>query len=170
MHIMIDLETMGQTINAPIVALGACRFDIKAETIDTFYRVISLESAIESGAVMDAATVLWWLKQDDDARKVLTEPDCTLQVSLKEFTTWCRETDIDGIWGNGAAFDNAILAHTYYRLRLDPPWTYHDDRCYRTVRALSNIPFLHHGTAHNALDDALAQANHLRAILNTKEL
>jgi hypothetical protein len=65
------------------------------------------------------------------------------------------------LWGNGASFDNAILAHAYARCGATPPWKFWNDRCYRTVAALTATPRQQGGTHHNALDDARSQAEHL---------
>lgn len=166
MHVMIDLETMGNTPDAPIVAIGACRFDAIHISGDCFYRKISLESAVESGAKMDASTVIWWMQQSEDARKEITSGKEDLWTALCDFTAWIQDGDISGVWGNGAAFDNVILAQTYRRFGQPAPWPFWLDRCYRTVKSMSDVEMDRVGTHHNALDDALSQAKHLMAIWN----
>jgi len=66
------------------------------------------------------------------------------------------------VWGNGAAFDNVILASAYRQANITQPWLFWNDRCYRTVKALSPaVTMQRNGTHHNALDDAESQARHL---------
>lgn len=161
---MIDLETMGNTPDAPIVAIGACRFDALHVSDDTFYRKVSLQSAVESGAKIDSSTVIWWMQQNDAARREVISGDDDLWSVLCEFTAWIKSGDISGVWGNGAAFDNVILAQTYRRFGQEAPWPFWLDRCYRTIKSLSDVPLVREGTHHNALDDALSQASHLRTI------
>lgn len=165
MHVMIDLETMGTSADAPIVTIGACRFDTDGVKEDTFYRKISLKSALDSGSVLDADTVVWWMGQSDDARQEAVSGAGDLLDVLGWFSTWIGETEyLEGVWGNGAAFDNAIIAQSYRRIGREAPWPFWMDRCYRTVKAFSDIPITREGTHHNALDDAITQAKHLIAI------
>jgi len=66
------------------------------------------------------------------------------------------------VWGNGASFDNAILANAYHKTHLDLPWQYYNNRCYRTIKnCYPNIKLSRAGTLHKALDDAKSQAMHL---------
>lgn len=176
---MLDLETMGSGPNAAIVAIGAVMFDIDTRQIgDTFYEVIDLESSVSTGGVIDASTVQWWLQQSDDARKAIdgTRPSIPMDRALIRFKKWLTvwptydvyKNGYTGcIWGNGAAFDNVILASAYRRRGMPIPWSHWNDRCYRTVKALHrHVKLERVGTHHNALDDAISQANHLIAMLN----
>ena len=169
-HVMLDLETMGTSHNAPIIAIGAVEFDFKTKKLGKeFYEVIDLQSNINNGAVMEANTVLWWMNQSDEARKALLRKGEPLHHTLSHFydymTGCCALKDIS-VWGNGAAFDNALLAAAYKRLGLPVPWNFWNDRCYRTIKALHpDIKMKREGTHHNALDDAKDQAVHLMEML-----
>ena len=161
MHIMIDIETMGTRPNAPILSIGACRFTPEAIE-DTFYRRINLQSSVDAGGIIDADTLLWWLKQSDAARLEITQPDTTLRSALEDFATWVtRDQDLQGVWGNGASFDNVLLTEAYKRLGMSAPWPFRLDRCYRTIKNQLPAPYVQEGEAHNALDDAVAQTKHL---------
>ena len=172
MNIMLDLETMGNGSNAAIVAIGAVAFDVNLRTLGSeFYRVVDLASSMESGGVCDASTIMWWMKQEDAARAALGAPAVHIAQALSDFSSWyagITTGDDDGeVWGNGATSDNVWLANAYRRLSLIKPWTYKKDRCFRTVRALyPNAQKVEFGVAHNALDDAKAQALSLIAMLN----
>lgn len=165
MHIMIDLETMGTRPDAPIVAIGAVAFDADGITHE-FYANVDLGSAVNSGAKIDANTVMWWMQQDDDARAALVgkEDQYSLVGALVEFSKWMYLRDA-GVWGNGATFDNVILREAYLRAAVPCPWPFWDDKCYRTVKGIyPDVPLDRSGTHHNALDDARTQAEHLIAI------
>jgi len=169
-NVMLDLETMGNGPEAAIVAIGAVEFDLKSGAIgERFYRVIDLESSVEFGGVMDAETVLWWLKQSDAARAEFSRGGAPIADVLCEFARWLRQRGEDvRVWGNGANFDNVVLASAYRRMHLAPPWEYWNDRCYRTLKGL--VPGVRRqtfGTKHNAADDAETQARHLIEILGT---
>jgi len=160
--IMLDLETMGNGPGAAIIAIGACYFG-KHGVGETFYRIVSLESSVQCGGIMDASTVLWWMQQGDAARTEFSRKGVEIVTALIEFAAWC-DPDAE-VWGDGAAFDNVILASAYRRMNLPIPWKFWNDRCYRTVKSRSNVPMPpRKGTAHNALDDAINQAYHLIAI------
>jgi len=162
MHVMIDLETMGTRPNAPIIAIGAVTFDANA-TYDEFYVNIDLESAVnDSHAVVDPKTVLWWMEQSGEARSALRGDKKKILTALYEFRDWLKPDKPEGVWGNGASFDNTILSETYRRMNLTPPWPFWADRCYRTMKNMyPQIEMDRSGVHHNALDDAKSQANHL---------
>ena len=170
MHIMIDLETMGNRPSAPIVTLGAVAFNGQG-IAGEFYGDCALEDSVACGGVIDPDTVNWWLGQSERARMAMTSGHGTLKNLLGEFRVWYAGHEglgVEGVWGNGAAFDNVILAETYKRVGQRPPWPFWLDRCYRTLKAGSPIEFVREGTHHNALDDARSQAAHLIAIWNSQ--
>lgn len=168
--VMIDLETMGKGPNAAIIAIGACEFDERGITRE-FYQVVELESSVKMGLEIDPSTVLWWMKQSDEARAHIHTPNFptqNIQQALEWFTDWLTvrsDSDVDKnvrLWGNGAAFDNVILANAYRKLGKVAPWEFWNDRCYRTVKNLfPDVKMNRSGTHHNAIDDAKSQALHL---------
>lgn len=168
--LMLDLETMGSGPNAAIVAVGAVMFDIEAGVIgERFYQVVDLKSAVRLGGEMDPGTVLWWLKQSDAARGAFAAEGAHIAEVLagfERFISWNSTPERVRIWGNGALFDNVILASAYRNADLMLPWRFWNDRCYRTVKALyPDIKPDRVGTHHNAVDDAETQARHLIAML-----
>lgn len=172
LDVMIDLETMGNGPDAAIIAIGAVEFDPDAQLIgERLDLLIDLASAVAAGGAMDAATVLWWMRQDDLARSDVTDgPHDQIGAALIQFSKWLAQRAPQNdlrIWGNGSDFDNVILASAYRRLSLPLPWRFWGNRCYRTLKAMRpDIPFEHVGTRHNAIDDAESQARHLMGILS----
>lgn len=180
LNVMHDLETMGKSNDAAIIELGAVVFDLDTMKVlprkFDFCMKIDLESAVATGGVIDASTVLWWMRQDNDARLRLDGVNHINHV-LQAYSDWMDGLrgkfnyggDL-GVWGNGSVFDNVILKSAYARSGIDLPWSYREDRCYRTVRALNpDVKFKQAGVYHSALDDALGQARHLIKMLNRKE-
>lgn len=164
--VMLDLETMGRGPDAPIIAIGAVQFDVERGIGETFYRTVDLRSSVEAGAAIDPDTVLWWMRQSDAARAAFREAGEPILAALDAFRDWLPASP--RIWGNGAAFDNVILAGAYRRAGRVVPWEFWHDRCYRTVAALHpDMRRAQTGTHHNALDDALSQAMHLVEILRS---
>lgn len=177
-HVMVDLETMGKKSNAPVVSIGAVIFDPATGFLgETFYKVVSLESAVSWGAEIDPSTVIWWMKQSSEARSEIANDNAIqLDDALLQFSEFVFENIPGGcetaqIWGNGATFDNTILRSSFERACLDCPWDYRNDRDVRTMVELgktigfdakTSIPF--QGERHNALADAQHQARYVSAI------
>ncbi|HDI8500899.1 TPA: 3'-5' exoribonuclease [Escherichia coli] len=175
-HLMIDLETMGKKSNAPIVVIGAVFFDPQTGEIGpTFYIVISLVDAMDTGAVPDGSTIEWWLAQSSEARSAILVDQVKLVDALIQFREFINEYSDEKfvqVWGNGATFDNTILRTSYERLNIPCPWRYYNDRDVRTIFELGKtigfdartvIPF--EGVRHHALDDARHQAKYVTATI-----
>ncbi|MBK1884634.1 3'-5' exoribonuclease [Luteolibacter pohnpeiensis] len=169
-RVMVDIETMGNTPGSIILTLGAVKFDSSGIT-DTFYRRIDPESCERFGLKPDVSTILWWFKQPDEARLEITYPGVELSQALTEFGEWLGDPMVE-IWGNGASFDNTVLAAAYRACEIPLPWRYSRDRCYRTMKAMHPEVAVPDrvGTHHNALDDAMNQALHLIEIFKKLSL
>lgn len=168
MNVMVDLETLGTGNNSVIISIGAVKFDVlSGVSEDTFYVVVDPSSCVVAGLEMDASTVVWWMSQTEDARAVFNDQTkVTLEEALQRFSAWYPEGA--ALWGNGASFDNTILANAYRVVGKTQPWKFWDDRCFRTLKNL--LPAVQHeraGVHHNALDDAIFQAEHAVKILDT---
>ena len=163
--VMLNIETMGIGADAAVIAIGAAFFG-NGKIGRTFHRRIPIEDAEKYGKI-DGSTVRWWMQQSDKARKRVMDSDKgdTIGVLLDFAKFLGKDKDDVKIWGNGASFDNVILAGLYKRAGLEQPWKFWNDRCYRTIKALSpNTKIKHKGVEHDALDDAIAQAKHLMRI------
>lgn len=185
-NIMIDLETMDTRPTAAIVAIGAVAFDPATGRVDTengFYSAVDLQSALDAGLTVNGSTISWWLNQSDDARKGVTTFPRHINGVLLELSRWIHdyecatypvEAEVD-VWGNGADFDNVILTNAYHSLHLVLPWDKYHNRCYRTLKKMfPDIKIQRTGTHHNALDDAIRQAEHavrlMQHLTNIKRL
>lgn len=164
-NIMLDLETMGVEYNAAVVSIGACSFT-REGIKDTFYTNVDLESSVKYLSTMSASTVMWWLKQSDEARRALVEPTpVNLPTALEEFTQWCNKVGEAEYWCRGKDFDFPILASSYYRLGRNSPYLTSKLNCYRQAR--KDNPLVEDDTTiavHNALLDCINQTNHLLKI------
>ena len=164
-QVMLDLETLGQKPGAVIVSIGAVKFG-GGEIRECFYERIDAQSCLDVGLEMDGGTVAWWLRQDPAALLEVAKPGRAIGTVLGLFAEWLGGAEAE-VWGNGAAFDNAILVAAYEAIGVKRPWEFRNDRCYRTVKSLwPEVELEREGTHHNALDDAISQAWHLMAILD----
>lgn len=177
-HLMVDLEAMGSNPEAPLLAIGGVFFNPgNGELGPTFYKVISLESAMASGGTPDAGTIIWWMKQSSEARSAIVNDEAIpLDDALLQFNDFIFENATSGadsvqVWGNGATFDNVLMRRSYERTGIICPWKFFNDRDVRTIVELGkavginprySIPF--EGDLHNALADAVHQAKYVSAI------
>lgn len=167
-NVMTDLETLGKGSNAVILSIGAVLFD-ETGLGSTFYCNVDGQSCVDIGLKLDVSTIMWWMKQGDDARKALTNAKGKHIVAalndFRDFVMVGAGKDAK-LWGNGATFDNVILSNAYELAKIERPWSYKGDRCYRTMKAeYPQITQDAVGVAHNALDDAKYQALHMSKIL-----
>lgn len=177
-HLMVDMETMGNSPDAPIVSIGAVFFEPSTgNTGAEFYQVVSLESSMSFGMKPDASTIQWWLKQSSEARSaILVDEAMGLLETLELLADFIAENAANGshtvqLWGNGCSFDNVILRRAY--ALTDTPFAvpFWNDRDVRTMVELGksvginprfDIPF--EGDMHNALSDARHQVKYISAI------
>lgn len=161
---MVDLETLGTLPTSAIVAIGAVAFTNTGQVLGDFERVVDIQSSIDAGCSVTGDTIKWWLNQSNEARAMFQMPSVDLLTALIDFKDWLALYNLDTIkvWGNGASFDNAILAHAYHTQGSPLPWKFWNDRCFRTLAAQSpHIKIQRVGVYHNTLDDAKTQMQHL---------
>lgn len=166
--LMIDLETLGTTADSVILSIGAVKFDLATGVIDDFgfYRSVSIESNLDYKRRISESTMLWWFKQPAAAQEVFHEPKEALGTALVELSDWIGSEQFL-IWSNGADFDIPMLSHAYTQMQVEIPWKFFNSRCYRTYKNLpgaKDIRVPPTGIKHNALSDALQQAQTLIAI------
>lgn len=169
LQIMLDLETLGTSERAVILSIGACMFYEEGSGIhgEPFEVHVDPNSCVDAGLVMDASTVMWWMRDERDAaRKVLMgHTRVALSDALNRFSTWMGADK--PVWGNGATFDNVILRNAYAAAGKPAPWSYWNDRCYRTMKARTPFAMQRKGVHHSAMWDAISQAEHLQQIIHT---
>lgn len=171
-HVMLDLETWGNSPEAMPVSIGAVKFDATS-ILDRFHIGIDPRTVPGDRRVLaEADTLMWWMDPErDEARKVWWALEKTdIATALEGFFLWYKESKVGwtadpAIWGNGSTFDNVILRNAYKAMGMDYPAPFWKDWCYRTVKNLRpDIKLERIGTHHSAVDDAESQARHLQAI------
>lgn len=172
MHIMLDLETLGTAPGCPILSIGAvsfCRSGVGVGVNNTFYCAVKLPE----NPTVSSETLLWWLDQSEEARHTLIddqEAALGAEEALKAVSSWVKSTHLGvrfaGVWANGASFDLPIIESAMRDVGVDVPWPFYKHRCFRTMKTLpgadaGDVKPEFKGTAHNALDDAIHQAEWL---------
>ncbi len=164
--VMLDLETFGTGSNSVIVSISAVQFNIETGEIgEVFEQGLNLQQQIDAGGIMDAATVMWWLKQPEEAQVALTKLyDNPVIFVLEAFNEWLTKIDCSGIWGNGATFDNTLLRNLYARHKIKFVLAYWADRDVRTMVAtfaINRKQYKFVGTKHKGVDDCIHQINYI---------
>ena len=172
--VMLDLETWGTGPHAVIISIGAVKFDLTTKPADWPRFLVNIDpaSAVTKGQQMDVDTLLWWMHADrTHAREAfLAAEKVDLEDALDGFSMWLGSHDFK-VWGNGASFDNVLLNTAYKLCGLVAPWKLWNDRCYRTIKNIApQVLLTRVGTYHNALDDAVSQAEHMTRIYRAMDL
>lgn len=178
--IMLDLETLSSEPDAAIVAIGAACFGSEQfdPTVYNFHVVIDPCSSAKKGGIISASTIKWWMNQSDEARSIFSDKDsCDIGAALWRFRNFCKDAAPRvRVWGNGADFDNTVLRRAYERVGFEVPWTFRDNRCFRTLKNLRpDIPFepfpdsIQHRADHDAINQAVHAQKILKAIGSWKE-
>lgn len=165
---MLDLETYGTHSNAVVASIGAVFFSKDEVSKHGFYAVLDTPSQVIAGRVLDAGTVEWWLQQSEEARAIAKAPKKEVTKVLEDFASFLGDGDVK-VWGNGADFDCVILGSLYESFGIKRPWSYGNNRCFRTLKNITTrkIPE-RKGVAHNALHDAIYQAQCAQVYLKGK--
>lgn len=172
----LDLETMGVNANCAIISIGAAAFnrkteDFRVEDVSKFYVNVDLEDSIKHGLNVDASTIKWWMQQDKEAQSAFfVDPILKLRAALEKLSDW-----VDFIGGQDipcwthATFDAPILGNAYRTLHMRMPTHFRKQRDIRTLQDLMGYYKLERkGQHHNALDDAVFQAECIWGMLNGK--
>lgn len=172
-HAMLDFETLGTGTNSVVLSIGAVKFEPNVLTEsgeDKFYVRVDPEDCQRYGLVIDAGTVMWWLKHDRAmARDILLTENVNiipLDDAIEGFCQWWAASPVPtAIWSNGASFDIMIMRNLLRVTNHKCPWEFWEERCFRTLKSLvqpRKVP-----PAHHALDDAMDQAHQVQGILQT---
>ena len=171
--IMLDLETLATSPDAVILTFGAIKFDpfdAAKEMSDGIYFRLDVDEQIDLGRRVDQGTVAWWGTQSAEVREeALGETD---RVSIEDFTKALNKFVVGAtrIWAQGPVFDIVILENLYRQIGKPAPWQYYAIRDSRTLlKALGDD---RNGGAllHNALADAVSQAEAVQSAVNRHKL
>ena len=169
---MIDLETIGTDVDAPIISIGAAYFDLDTKQIgDTFYMVFDVADQIDTRTrFANADTIRWWMSQGNAAKQVFKDGHKPTKEVLETFRTWimthagskAKTTNKVTVFGNGSGFDITLMETLFKDYKVTCPWRFWNIMDLRTFRRFvakgAKVEKLE-GTNHNALDDAINQIN-----------
>ncbi len=164
-RIVLDLETYSSKPNAAIASIGAVKFQVseKFEILDTFYVNIEQASNKEINRMYEKGVLDWWKNQNIEVKKSLLTDQKHIEESIITFKNWCESDAI--YYSQGSAFDFPILQSSMDALNITYPWKYWNVRCCRTIFLETGFKVNRDKNHHNALSDAIAQAELLNNIL-----
>jgi hypothetical protein len=100
---------------------------------------VELESALKAGRTISASTLQWWLTQRPEIMKKMFDSPAPLSRVLEGLARFFALNQLVYPWGNSAGFDLGMTADAYTKAGLALPWRYTNERCYRTVRSMSDL-------------------------------
>tara|TARA_Y100000034_G_C6738117_1_gene327373 strand:+ start:61 stop:588 length:528 start_codon:yes stop_codon:yes gene_type:complete len=162
MDVMLDIETLATTNDATISSIGAVRFTMsKVYENQTIYGEIDREDCARYGRVEDERCIEdFW-----EPLGGVLQGEVPLKAALETLNTFLE--GVQCVWTCGPHFDIAILQDSYQAVGLEPNWKFWLVRDYRTVANTvgQHVARKEHAS-HNALEDAVQQAQHLIDINN----
>jgi exodeoxyribonuclease VIII len=175
--VSIDLETLGTKPGSVITQIGLCAFNRRpqsggeASKASTLIRV-SPQSCLDVGMKIDWDTVAWWLKQDEAPRLAMAEQKGVhINSALMAVGDFFAEHNVAYkgmcVWGHGCGFDCTQLEIAFNYCNLPVPWDFRKVRDLRTLIDLKPAVQVTRPTpamAHNAMDDATAQAEWIQKL------
>ena len=150
-NIVLDIETLGTAEDAAIIQIGAVvpLFDRGFITpgvsheFDCTARYENCLRLVGQGVLsMDDSTMNWW--QNQPTRTEVFSGQVTYIDMLIAFKEWVKRLGDDEmkvcVWGNGSDFDNKILTHSLDAHGIHDAWSFRNNRCFRTLKALYPVP------------------------------
>lgn len=162
-YICFDLETLGNNSHAPIIQIGAVKFDENG-IYDKF--IVNCFHTDLSKYEVDYSTIMWWINQSQEARMKLNEYVIEHREALKLFLKWIGVPQ-DYLYYSMCTFDPPILDWALCTENLDR-LPHRNQRDMRTIMDAIGEYEEFVGIKHYALDDAANEAMHVIKYLKTR--
>jgi len=166
---MIDIETLGVGVNAPLFEIGVQLFNpIEGKLGDSlFIPVDIMDVMLRTGRCPQPDTLQWWREQEYDPLSA-GAVRVHLMPALHQLKMFFKSHEIGKVWANSPSFDLVLIEGHCRDVGFEPPWTYRQELDYRTIRWRAELLGYQRPDAqpnHNALDDARLQATTLMEML-----
>lgn len=167
-HVTFDLETLGNTHDAPIVQIAAVEFNLQGEILKSFSRNVVLDDSLNKFTV-SYDTIKFWMGQSKEVQDAVFNLENTffLQEVLLDFSEWCKELEGKRKFWSHATFDPVILKNAFKKYYLNCPIHYRDFVDIRTLNTLVGDVEIseENKLKHDALSDCIYQAKYISAML-----
>jgi hypothetical protein len=170
-HCMIDIETLGRSEGSVVISMGAAMFDRDGVREETFYAEIDPSDCQEQGLEIDGDTLQWWLSENPEEACDVIAGGQQLEDALTDFNRYFGRNNVDKVWAKSPIFDIKILEAAFNACDVRVKWNFWETRDVRTLISELSVAVTseHSGQKHNALDDAVAQAENVAATLDEVE-
>lgn len=164
-HCMIDLETLSTAKDAAVIAIGAVCFD--SSGLGSRFEI--LIDSLHAVGDRSESTLTWWRSQSPAVRKRMFSGVETPRTAAYGFGAWFASEAPQSVWANDPSFDVSVLNALLSRFAV-PLIDYRSERSLRTWQWLAKQkgidfqPAYTDVTVHDALADAIAQAQAVRLI------
>lgn len=164
-HLMLDMETLGNKPDTVVMSLAGVILTRDA-IVSAKEWTLNTQQQLNGGRKIDMDTVCWWLKQEQNAQNIIRKSASEgqdMRSAMTEFTSWVKNIGNKRkilVWSCGATFDISIAENILNSMKLEVPWEYTNQRCYRTVKAMHKVEqgLEFKGQKHVAIDDCMHQA------------
>lgn len=179
LHISIDIETMSSQSDAAVLSVGMCTFTAEGGIEHRVEFHATLDAMQKAGRHINANTVMWWMQQSDEARKLLVSDRARTDIGefCEKIGNWIEPSGKRtkgrgiGMWAKGPNFDIAVMRSLFESQGMRFPIHYGREYCVRTALAFAkaagwrDILDMRPKVAHGALSDAEHQANQVIAVM-----
>lgn len=163
---MIDIETLGNGPSSMVLSIAAVKFN-QVRILDQIELFPDVQEQAIQGQKMDIDTLIWWQKNKEILSDYLTKPRKSLHFCYHQLAYFLADQEPDTlIWAKSPRFDLQILENMW--AKYPHIWTYRNQGDVRLVEwSLKNqsINLIQPTKAHNALSDAIAQAQNVQQFL-----
>lgn len=151
-HLMIDLETLGNSARALFTEIGWAAFD-EEKVLESGRIPVDVHLAYQEGRALEPEAVLFWLGR----KPTFTGQGLDLRGALTELGTVIQRIKPERVWARSPQFDLAILADAYRQYWRETPWAFRNERDVRTLLEVAGTEPQKTG-GHSAEGDARSQA------------
>ena len=135
-RLMLDFETLDIGECPVILSMGACVFN-EDGIVDTLFEKINTSSCQVIGCTESLSTTLWWEKQSDEARNAAFGGDTNIGYAMGMLVDFYKKNNCKEIWSKGAIADIRWANNILNKLKIDQPWEFYQEMCFRTFLKMS---------------------------------
>lgn len=166
---MIDAETLGTAAGCMVTQIGVCLFNrVGDPAMHAQLWNLALVPQQANGLRADVDTIMWWMRQSDDARRSWVDAATEMPSAvLSQLDVLIKSRCVPTVtmWANSPQFDFSILAPLWRMAKIPVPWRYTAEADFRTLRLVAPaVPRREPTLKHRADSDAEAQALYVRDV------
>jgi hypothetical protein len=139
--LVLDFESLGTSPNSVVTSFGAYYVDVEQE-IPSFDEIIQtglylkfdIQEQINDGRKVEKATIDWWEKQNDEAKKELepSEDDVSYKRIFEALRNYLEGKSDYFVFARSPNFDFSLLDNIRKDLNLNRIWPFFNERDIRT--------------------------------------